>query len=95
MGIDGQEAPGASTEISDGDSQQAIAALWREILELEDLGPEDDFFELGGDSLAAVRMLAAIEDRLLTQIDFVAFLDAPTVASLAAALQRAQGAQGA
>jgi amino acid adenylation domain-containing protein len=92
VGIKGQEAPGASIEISDGDSQHTIAALWREILELEELGPHDDFFELGGDSLAAVRMLAAIEDRLLTQVDFVEFLDAPTVDALAAAVQRAYGA---
>ncbi|MDQ6819888.1 MAG: amino acid adenylation domain-containing protein [Actinomycetota bacterium] len=92
MGIDGQAAPGASIEISDGDSQHRIAALWREILELEQLGPDDDFFALGGDSLAAVRMLAAIEDRLLTQVDFVEFLDSPTVASLAAAVEQAKGA---
>ncbi len=92
MGIEGQEAPGASIEISDGDLQRAIAVVWREILELEQLGPDDDFFELGGDSLAAVRMLAALESRLLTQVDFVEFLDAPTVASLAAVVERAGAA---
>jgi amino acid adenylation domain-containing protein len=94
VGIEGQEAPETSKEISDGDEarlRDAIAAIWREILELSQVTLEEDFFELGGDSLAAVRMLAVVEDRLEAQVSFVDFLDAPTVASLARALRRGDG----
>jgi amino acid adenylation domain-containing protein/FkbM family methyltransferase len=66
--------------------ESAIANIWQEIIGIERVGVEDDFFELGGESLAAVHMLAAIEDVLLAQVSFADFLDAPTVAGLAAAV---------
>jgi amino acid adenylation domain-containing protein len=75
--------------------ESAIANIWQDIIGIERVGVEDDFFELGGESLAAVHMLAAIEDVLLAQVSFADFLDAPTVAGLAAAvtLTREQHAQ--
>jgi amino acid adenylation domain-containing protein len=66
----------------------AIANIWTEVLGVEDVAPDDDFFELGGDSLGAVRMLAALEDELLVQVDFTDFLDGPTVGALAAVVER-------
>src|SRR5581483_4920141 len=71
--------------------EAAIARLWREILQVDEVGLDDDFFTLGGDSLRAVEMLAAVDDLLLTPVDFPDFLDAPTVAGLAAAVERARG----
>ena len=38
-----------------------LLALWREALEVDELGPDEDFFALGGDSLAAVEVCAGIE----------------------------------
>jgi amino acid adenylation domain-containing protein len=70
--------------------ESAIANIWQEILEIEPVGVHQDFFELGGESLMAVRMLAAIEDVLLAQIDFTDFLEAPTVSGLAAAVLTAR-----
>ncbi len=67
----------------------AIADIWSELLEVRDVGPETDFFELGGNSLAAVRMLAALEERMSVQMDFVDFLEGPTVGALASAVARA------
>ncbi|MDQ6606649.1 MAG: amino acid adenylation domain-containing protein, partial [Actinomycetota bacterium] len=70
--------------------ETAIAGIWREAVGGSEVGLDDDFFELGGHSLAAVQMLAAVEDLLLAQVSFSDFLDAPTVASLAAAVERAR-----
>src|SRR5581483_8985630 len=70
--------------------EAAIARLWREILQVDEVGLDDDFFTLGGDSLRAVEMLAAVDDLLLTPVDFPDFLDAPTVAGLAVAVERAR-----
>jgi len=36
------------------DTQRQIAALWEQVLQVQDVGPDDDFFVLGGDSLAAM-----------------------------------------
>ncbi len=68
--------------------ESAIANIWKDILGIEEVAPDADFFELGGESLAAVRMLAAVDEVLQVQVDFVDFLDGPTVAELAAAVER-------
>lgn len=38
-----------------------LQAIWKEILRAEEVNSMDDFFSLGGDSLAAIRLLVAIE----------------------------------
>ncbi len=72
--------------------QSAIANIWTDILGIDQVDGDADFFELGGDSLAAVRMLAAVDDLLLTQVSFVDFLDGPTVDALAGAVLDAREA---
>ncbi|MEO6230172.1 MAG: amino acid adenylation domain-containing protein [Ferruginibacter sp.] len=54
-------APGNEVEVK-------LAAIWEEILEVEQVGVNDDFFELGGHSLLAVRLVSAI--RKAFEIDF-------------------------
>ena len=64
--------------------EKVVAAVWCEVLGTDSIGPDDDFFALGGDSLAAIDMLAALSrrsGRTLTTADLVA---APTVAEFAA-----------
>src|SRR5438093_501321 len=68
--------------------ETAIAQVWRDLLTVPEFGPDDDFFQLGGDSLRAVEMLAAIDELLLTLVDFPDFLETPTVAGLAEAVER-------
>ena len=58
------------------------------MLGVQDVGTDTDFFELGGDSLAAVRMLAALEEHMSVQVNFVDFLEGPTVGALANAVGR-------
>jgi len=50
-------------------AQDQVAEIWREILAVESIGPEDDFFELGGDSLSLVRMVLLVENRLGVTLD--------------------------
>src|SRR5436309_1859057 len=70
--------------------EAAIAQVWRDLLTVPEVGADDDFFQLGGDSLRAVEMLAAIDELLLTLVDFPDFLETPTVAGLAEAVERAR-----
>ncbi len=70
--------------------EAAVAQIWRDILRVDEVGPDDDFFSLGGDSLQAVQMLAAVDEVLLAPVDFPDFIDVPTVAGLAAAVERAR-----
>jgi thioesterase domain-containing protein/acyl carrier protein len=64
------------------DRQCAIAQCFGEVLGVDGVGLNDDFFELGGDSLLATELLLAIEDRLrvLCPSDFL--YSSPTVAGM-------------
>ncbi|GAA2400711.1 hypothetical protein GCM10010191_04880 [Actinomadura vinacea] len=70
--------------------EQRIALLWEEILDVPVLDRATPFFALGGDSLLAVRSLARLAKDVGVAVQVRRFLDAPTVAGLAAAI-REQG----
>jgi acyl carrier protein len=64
--------------------QRRLAAIWCELLGVEQLALDDDFFALGGHSLLATRVLARIADTLGVRLALRDVFDAPTVARLAA-----------
>jgi amino acid adenylation domain-containing protein/thioester reductase-like protein len=71
-------------------TEAALARLWGEALGVERIGRDDDFFDLGGHSLAAARLIAAIHDTLGVRVPIASLVHAPTVAAFAAALERGE-----
>jgi len=69
------------------DLESALFRIWREELELETLGILDDFFELGGDSLAAVQIVTRIESELGQAVPTSILHMAPTIEDLATRLR--------
>ncbi|UFS99808.1 non-ribosomal peptide synthetase [Nocardia huaxiensis] len=67
----------------DGPVEQAVAAAFAEVLEIEQVWRDDDFFALGGNSLIATRVVARLGAALETAVPVRALFDAPTVAELA------------
>jgi amino acid adenylation domain-containing protein len=63
--------------------EQAIAAVWSEVLGIERVGATDGFFSLGGHSLRAVRIITRIEEALGVRLPVSALFDTPTVRGLA------------
>jgi long-chain acyl-CoA synthetase len=63
--------------------EQRVAAVWAEVLDLGTVGRTDNFFDIGGDSLAANQIAARLRDQLGVALDAVTVLEAPTVAELA------------
>jgi len=63
--------------------EQALAAIWQEVLQRDLVGVNDDFFALGGHSLRAMRILAKIQRTFSVKISVQAFFDMPTVGMLA------------
>ena len=66
--------------------EAALCRIFAEVLDLEDLGRDDSFFDLGGTSLLAVRMLEAARRERLGDVPAMALFRAPTPAQLAATL---------
>lgn len=63
--------------------EQKIAAVWRRILGVREVGMNDRFFDLGGDSLQAVRMLIQVNKDLGTTLDIPALNQVRTVGEMA------------
>ena len=72
--------------------EKQLASLWCELLQLEEIGIDDSFFELGGNSLAAVRMVRQFHARFGREIPAVEVFQHPTIAKLAELLEGNKGA---
>jgi thioesterase domain-containing protein/NAD(P)-dependent dehydrogenase (short-subunit alcohol dehydrogenase family) len=68
-----------------------LAGLWSEALGVERVGIDDDFFELGGQSLIAVRMFSRLRKQHGVDFGLATLFEAPTVRKLAALLQTELG----
>ncbi|WP_227371286.1 phosphopantetheine-binding protein, partial [Mycobacterium fragae] len=62
---------------------EILAGIYAQVLGVERVGVDDSFFELGGDSLSAMRLIAAVNAGLDAGLSVRAVFEAPTVAQLA------------
>jgi amino acid adenylation domain-containing protein len=80
----GWAAPATETE-------EAVAAVWSEVLGLGRVGATDDFFDLGGHSLKATRILSRVAARLGVELPVGVIFDQPTVRGMAALVDERLG----
>ncbi len=74
-------------------TEEVLAAIWAEVLGVDRVGVRDDFFDLGGHSLAALRLAGRVHAALGTTMHVTSLLQAPTVEAQAARIDgRAQEA---
>jgi acetoacetyl-CoA synthetase len=72
----------------DGDGiARTVAQVWQEVLQMPLIGPEDDFFEVGGDSLKAITFMIELERALGLELSQTLITEAPTFAGLCQALR--------
>jgi acetoacetyl-CoA synthetase len=64
-----------------------LSTIWSRLLQLPSVAPDDNFFDLGGDSLLAVNMFLEIERATGRHFEITTIYDAPTVAELAMLLE--------
>jgi thioesterase domain-containing protein/acyl carrier protein len=67
-----------------------LAAVWSELLNLDRVGIHDNFFDIGGHSLSAVRVLSRVRSNLDIDLPVSALFVAPTVAGLAEHIEEHQ-----
>jgi len=80
--------PGTPTPLRTA-TEEILAALWSELLEVGPVGADDDFFELGGHSLLATRATSRIREAFGVEVSLRRFFETPTVAGVAAAVDDA------
>ncbi len=67
--------------------ESVLAAVWATVLDLEVVGIDDHFLDLGGDSLAAMRVAALVMQATNVEVSIGALLATPTVAEMAAVVR--------
>ncbi|MGA5540200.1 amino acid adenylation domain-containing protein, partial [Mycolicibacterium nivoides] len=82
--LDRYRAPSTPTE-------EALAGIYAQVLGLERVGVDDSFFDLGGDSLSATRLVNTVNANLGADLAVRAVFEAPSVAELAARVGECSG----
>ncbi len=78
--VHGEQAAPAKLLIEQcGDMELKIAELWKHELEADQFSVHDNFFDLGGDSLKATRVINQINEALDMRLDFEDLFDFPTI----------------
>ncbi|AWG57752.1 non-ribosomal peptide synthetase [Mycobacteroides abscessus] len=72
--------------------EEAVAGIYAQVLGVERVGTDDSFFDLGGDSISAMRVVAAINTSFDAQLAVRTLFEAPSVRSLSGYLDGAAGA---
>ncbi len=68
------------------DAERVLAGIWAAVLDVPEVGVEDDFFDLGGDSLLSIRVTARMRTAFGVDVSPRMLFDSPTIAALAATL---------
>lgn len=76
------------------ETERKLAVIWQRILNLEQVGMEDAFFEIGGDSLSAFEMLCQIKKDLQVDVAIQDIYAGPTIRAIAAVLETAAVVEG-
>ncbi len=65
------------------EAESLLAEIWRDVLAVVDIGADDDFFDIGGNSLAAIQVIARIQELFAEEIPVTAIFDAPKLSAFA------------
>jgi acyl carrier protein len=76
----------AADDLPTTETERAIAGIWSEVLNFDQVGRNDDFFDLGGHSVLATQVAARLRAALGRDVPERALFDWPTVATLAVAV---------
>ncbi len=78
----------------DGEAEERLAGLWREILGIERIGRNDSFFDLGGHSLLAARLLRRIEQEYARKLSLADLFRSHSLEKMAALLASSAATTG-
>ncbi|MGZ6530017.1 MAG: non-ribosomal peptide synthetase, partial [Tumebacillaceae bacterium] len=74
------------------EAEQQMANIWLEILQVSKVGVHDNFFDLGGHSLMATRVISRANQLFAVELSLTALFEHPTVAELVRAVEERKAA---
>lgn len=75
-------------------TEEALVAIWKEVLGIERISVADDFFELGGHSLLATKIVSRIRSAFHVELALRSLFETPTIVNLAAMIEKAKSNGG-
>ncbi|MBX3469621.1 MAG: amino acid adenylation domain-containing protein [Planctomycetes bacterium] len=88
------QAPSRTHRPPRDEAERALAAIWQALLQVDQVGLDDDFFALGGHSLLALRLSARVEAELNHALPIARIFAASTLEAMASVVRRREGATG-
>jgi amino acid adenylation domain-containing protein len=85
-----ERAENPADAVPRGAVQEVLAGIWSDLLAVERIGIHDDFFQLGGHSLIVAKLASRIRQAFKVELPMVEVFKRPTLAELAAAIERAE-----
>jgi amino acid adenylation domain-containing protein len=98
--VDKQRLPGPETGTREknippsNEEEERIAAVWKEVLQVKEVGTRDNFFDIGGDSLLIIRVSSRLSKELGFKIPLTLLFQYPTIHTLAGYLSGKTGTSG-
>jgi amino acid adenylation domain-containing protein len=71
-------------------TEERLAGIWAELLDLDRVGVHDDFFELGGHSILVMQVLSRMREKLHVELPLGQIFETPTIAGLAPSIKEAR-----
>ncbi|MBD3182749.1 amino acid adenylation domain-containing protein [Candidatus Poribacteria bacterium] len=67
--------------------EKSLSDIWSEVLGIDEIGINDNFLQLGGDSMLATQIMSRVRARMGYRLSFLDFLDRPTIANIAVRIE--------
>lgn len=82
------ESPTSRTASTEDDTTGQLTRMWQELLGVDSIGPDQNYFDLGGDSSLAVGLFAQIEKEFGVKLPLATLFESPTIRELAQVLSQ-------
>jgi aryl carrier-like protein len=69
--------------------EEMLLGLWAQVLNADDVGLHENFFQLGGDSILATQLISRVREVMHVEVSFRSFFETPTVAGMARSVETA------
>jgi amino acid adenylation domain-containing protein len=85
-----EQKMGKPADLMRSDSIGILLKIWKDVMALPEIDPDDDFFQIGGDSIQAAQILARVKDTFGVSLSIPIFLNTPSVDQMARTVAKLQ-----